>query len=199
MYETPADRSELQELLDRSIGASGSHLRSIVEPDTHTLTADQVIEVLTGMTTLALATVTAAGEPRVSGVDGHLLRGRFVFTTTASAVKARHLRRRPAVSAAHLVGDDPGVFVHGHARFLDVDTPAESWVEDHLVAHYGSSPRTWAPDVVDLRIESTWMVAYAPDPDALLAARTSPAAAVASSPSDPAQVSPDELVSDGPV
>ena len=144
MYETPADRSELQELLDRSIATSGTHLRSIVEPDTHTLTADQVVRVLTGMTTLALATVTAAGEPRVSAVDGHLLRGRFVFTTTTAAVKARHLRRRPAVSAAHLVGDDFGVFVHGHARFLDVDTPAEAWVENQLVAHYGSSPRTWA-------------------------------------------------------
>jgi len=85
------------------------------------------------MTTLALATVTAAGEPRVSGVDGHLLRGRFVFTTSGTAVKTRHLRRRPGVSAAHLVGDDLEVFVHGHARFLDVDTPGESWVEEHLV------------------------------------------------------------------
>lgn len=172
MQETAADLAELQGLLDRSIGAAGTHLRSIVEPDTHTLTAEQVVEVLTGMATLALATVTAAGEPRVSGVDGHLLRGRFVFTTTESAVKTRHLRRRRAVSAAHLVGDDLGVFVHGHVEFLDVATPGESWVEDHLTAHYGSSPRTWAPDVVYLRIEPTWMVAYAPHPAALLAART---------------------------
>ncbi len=172
MHETPADLVELQALLDRSIGASGDHLRSIVEPGTHTLTATQLVDVLTGMTTLALATVTSAGEPRVSGVDGHLLRGRFVLTTSGTAVKARHLRRRPAVSAAHLVGDDLGVFVHGHARFLDVDTPAEAWVEDHLVAHYGSSPRTGGPDVVYLRIEPTWMVAYAPAPEALAAART---------------------------
>lgn len=172
MHETPADLLDLQGLLDRSIAASGDHLRSIVEPGRRTLTAAQLVEVLTGMTTLALATVTAGGEPRVSGVDGHLLRGRFVWTTSGSAVKARHLRRRPAVSAAHLVGDDLGVFVHGHARFLDVETPAEAWVEDHLVAHYGSSPRTWGPDIVYLRIEPTWMVAYAPDPEALVAART---------------------------
>lgn len=172
MYESPADLADLQRLLERSIAGSGDHLRSIIEPGKRTLPADQLVDVLTGMTTLALATVTAAGEPRVSGVDGHLLRGRFVFTTSGTALKAGHLRRSPGVSAAHLVGDDLGVFVHGHARFLDVDDPENSWIEDHLVAHYGSSPRSWGPDIVYLRIEPTWMVAYAPDPAAFTAART---------------------------
>ncbi len=84
------------------------------------------------MRTLALSTVSAAGRPRVSGVDGHLLRGRWTFTTSGSAVKAADLRSRPAVSAAYLEGDTFGVFTHGDAEFLDQAHPDRAWIEEHL-------------------------------------------------------------------
>ncbi|MGH7129693.1 MAG: pyridoxamine 5'-phosphate oxidase family protein, partial [Planctomycetaceae bacterium] len=71
MYETEAELAALQELMDASLRRSTEHLRSIVTPGEHTLTAPQLVRVLTGMCTLSAATVTARHEPRISGVDGH--------------------------------------------------------------------------------------------------------------------------------
>lgn len=169
MFETRDEVVALQSLLDASITRAGAHLRSIVDPTGRVLDAGQVTAVLTGMCTLTLATVTARGEPRVSGVDGHFLHGHWVVGTARSAVKARHLAARPAVSASHLRGEDLGVFVHGRVVELaplggPVD-PAWPAVVDHLAAHYDASPQEWDDEgTVYWRIEPTWMVAYCPDP-----------------------------------
>jgi hypothetical protein len=161
VHETADDLEQLQALLDASVARSSEHLQSIVRPERR-LSAVQACAVLQGMCTLALSTVTAAGEPRVSGVDGHFLRGKWLFTTSGTAVKARHLRARPACSVAHLRGDDLGVFVHGRAALMTFDEVPE-WVEQHLVAHYGSSPTSWGPDIVYAWVEPSWMVVYAFD------------------------------------
>ena len=161
MYETDADLAALQELLDASATRASEHLTSIVTPERR-LGAQPLSQVLTGMCTLALSTVTAAGEPRVSGVDGHFLRGRWLFTTSGTAVKGRHLAARPQCSVAHLRGDDLGIFVHGRAELMRVpDVPP--WVEEHLVGHYGSSPTSWGDDIVYAWVEPSWMVGYAFD------------------------------------
>jgi hypothetical protein len=168
VHETAEDLDRLQVLLDASAARASEHLTSIVTPSRR-LTAPQLSSVLTGMCTLALATTTAAGEPRVSGVDGHFLRGRWLFTTSGTAVKVRHLRARPACSVAHLRGDDLGVFVHGHASLMS-SADAPSWVEEHLVAHYGLSPSTLGPDIVYAWVDPAWMVGYAFDPAKVLPA-----------------------------
>ncbi|GAA1759697.1 MULTISPECIES: pyridoxamine 5'-phosphate oxidase family protein [Streptomonospora] len=176
MYETSTELGDLQDLLDRSLGGAGAHLRSIYQADgdnPSTLTAEQTARALTGMCTLALATVTAAGEPRISGVDGHFLHGRWVVGTERSSAKARHLAARPAVSAAHIRGDDLGVFTHGTAVPITppdaADPEAAGWpaVLEHLVAHYGETPMNWG-DVVYYRIDPHWMTAYCPDPAKVL-------------------------------
>jgi hypothetical protein len=159
--ETEAELDELQTLLDTSLARSTAHLRSIVTPGERTLTARELVRVLTGMCVLSVATVTARGEPRISAVDGHFLHGRWVFSTTGAAAKARHLKARPAVSVAHLRGDDLGVFTHGVAEFISPEHPDWAEIEEHLTRHYGSSPTTWADDVVYLRVVPHWMVAYA--------------------------------------
>jgi hypothetical protein len=161
MHETDAEVAELDGLLRSSLGGASEHLRSIMTEGQRTLDAAETCRVLTGMKTLALATVTKSGEPRISGVDGHFLHARWVFTTAGNAVKARHLRARPAASVAHIVGDDLGVYAHGDVEFLtdaDADFPA---IEAHLVAHYGSSPSSWGDDIVYLRLQPRWMVSYA--------------------------------------
>ncbi len=159
MYEEPADITELQQLLDRSLANASEHLQSIIRPD-RSVPAGELVERLTGMRTLALSTVSAASRPRISGVDGHLLRGRWVFTTSGSSVKAADLRSRPAVSAAYLEGDTFGVFTHGDAEFLAAGHADRGWIEEHLTRHYGVSPSTWGPDIVYLRINPRWMAAY---------------------------------------
>ena len=98
MMESEAELEELQQLLDASLSRSTAHLRSIIKPGERTLTARQLVGVITGMCTLSIATVTAEGEPRISGIDGHFLHGRWIFGTDRGAAKARQLSARPAVS-----------------------------------------------------------------------------------------------------
>lgn len=123
------------------------------------------------MCTLALATVTVTGEPRISGADGHLLHGRWIFGTDRQAVKARHLGARPGVSAAYMRGEELGVFAHGQVVTLNpADGAADpQWpaVLDYMTGHHGQSPLAWG-DVVYYRLEPHWMVAFASDPAKLL-------------------------------
>jgi hypothetical protein len=164
MNEDPADISELQQLLDRSLAGASEHMRSIIRAD-RAVPAPELVQHLTGMRTLALSTVSPAGHPRVSAVDGHLLRGRWVFTTSGSSVKAVDMRSRPHVSAAYLEGDSFGVFTHGIAEFLGTAHPERRWIEEHLTRHYGSSPSSWGPDIVYARIRPSWMVGFRGGPE----------------------------------
>jgi len=165
MQETPEELAELQALLDSSLARSTAHLRSIVTRES-TLTAEQLTEVLTGMCVLALSTVTAAGEPRISGVDGHFLHGRWHFGTARSAAKARHLAARPAASVAHLRGEELGVFTHGTVEVLNPPNaePAAGWPE--LLAYfesvYGKDAFDWNNEVVYYRLHPKWMTVYSP-------------------------------------
>jgi pyridoxine/pyridoxamine 5'-phosphate oxidase len=162
MKETSEEVSGLQALLDASIGQSTQHLRNIITAERE-LNAEELTQVLTGMCTLNLATVTKSGEPRISAVDGHFLHARWVFTTAGSAAKARHLKARPAASLAYVDGERLGVFSHGQVEFLTGEHPDFDEIEAHLVAHYDSSPSSWAPDIVYARLQPTWMVGYAFD------------------------------------
>src|SRR5262245_44114407 len=159
MKETEAEVTELQELLDAAYAQSTEHLRNIITGPRR-LSAEELVRVLTGMCTLNLATVTARGEPRISAVDGHLLHGRWVFTTSGSAAKAKQLKKRPAASISYVDGERIGVFSHGNVEFLTPEHPDFAEIEEHMVAHYGNSPSSWGDDIVYLRLQPTWMVGY---------------------------------------
>ncbi|HEX5199292.1 pyridoxamine 5'-phosphate oxidase family protein [Paractinoplanes rhizophilus] len=159
MRETPEELAALQDLLDASLARSTAHLRSIVAG--RTMTAADLVATLTGMCTLALSTVTASGEPRISGVDGHFLHGRWHFGTARTAAKARHLAARPAASAAHMRGEELGVFTHGTAE--EVKPSGEDWPEllEYLREHYGKDAFDWENEVVYYRLRPHWMTVYA--------------------------------------
>ena len=171
MFETPQELAALQTLLDASHARSTEHLRDIIN-DGRTLSAAQIAALLTGMKVITAATVTAHGEPRISAMDGHFLHGTWTFSTSRTAAKARHLAARPAVSVAHVDGEQLAVFSHGHVVELAGDELAA--VDEHWAAHYGSSPLSWG-DVVMWRLEPTWMVGYAWKRADLLAERGVPA------------------------
>jgi hypothetical protein len=119
VHETPDDLRALQRVLDQSHEAGGSHLRSIMT-DRGRLSAEELTELLPGVQVLSLATVTSRCEPMVGGVDGLFYRGRFHVGSSPDSVRARHLDRNPAVSAAHLRGEELAVVVHGTAEPVDV-------------------------------------------------------------------------------
>ncbi|WP_067971609.1 pyridoxamine 5'-phosphate oxidase family protein [Nocardiopsis trehalosi] len=173
MRETPGDLDALQALLDASLTRSTAHLRSIITAE-RTLTARQLTRVLDGMCTLALSTVTAKGEPRISGVDGHFLWGRWYFGTARDAAKARHIAARPAVSVAHMRGEDLGVFTHGTAEVLNPldGEPDAQWPEvlAYLKGTYGDDAFAWDREVVYYRLRPHWMSVFAPDAGKLLPA-----------------------------
>jgi hypothetical protein len=137
MRETPADLHELQRLLDASHAAGGRHLHRIFT-DERRLSAEQLCERLRGVRVLNVATVTAAGEPRVAPVDGLFLRGRFWFGSAPDSVRFQHLRVRPQVSAAHTVGEELAVIVHGRAHLVDPTAPEQAPYRDYVAEVYGS-------------------------------------------------------------
>ncbi len=135
MHETPADLAALQELLDRSYARAGPHLRRIITPERR-LTAGQVAGRLTGMSLLALATVTADGRPVVGPVDGIFFRGAFHFGSSPDSVRFRHIGARPQVSATHLPSEELAVTVHGRAVPVDVHGEADAEFRQTLLEVY---------------------------------------------------------------
>ena len=169
MLETPDETAALQALLDASHERATGHLRNIIDDD-RTLTAEQLVALLTGMKVLSVATVTAAGEPRISALDGHFLHGTWTFGTSGSSAKAKHLAARPAVSVAHVDGEDLALFSHGRAELIEPG-PERDEVDAHWTAHYGSSPFSWGDDIRMYHLRMTWAVAYAFKRDELLRSR----------------------------
>jgi hypothetical protein len=146
MHETAEDLAALQELLDRSYAAAGPHLLRIHTPERR-LTAEQVVERLTGMCLLALATVSADGRPLVGPVDGIFFRGAFHFGSSPDSVRFRHIAARPWVSATHLPGEELAVTVHGRAERVDVSSGAfRQTLLDIYTPRYGDE---WGESFLD--------------------------------------------------
>jgi nitroimidazol reductase NimA-like FMN-containing flavoprotein (pyridoxamine 5'-phosphate oxidase superfamily) len=135
MHESPSDLADLQGLLDRSYESAGAHLRRVITPERR-LSAEQVVERLTGMRLLALATVTADGRPIVGPVDGILFRGAFHFGSAPDSLRFRHIRTRPQVSATHLPGEELAVTVHGRATEVDIQDDSGAAFREALLEVY---------------------------------------------------------------
>jgi general stress protein 26 len=163
MDETPTELAELQALIDRSFARAGAHTTSIISAERR-LSAPEVAAYLTGVKHLAVATVTARGEPRVGAVDGLFLHGHFWFSTSADAWRIKHLRERPAVSATHFVGDDIAITVHGTAHVVVGGTPEADALRPAWRAVYdGGAPEDWVPEpsmARYVRIDADRMLTY---------------------------------------
>lgn len=164
MEETPEDVARLEALLRQSIEQAGPFLSSSFEMPEHSLSARQLIAYLQGVQTVALATVTAKGEPRIAPIGAIFYRGTFYIPTVAEAARTRHIARRPAVSLTLFAGDGLAIIVHGRAVIVRPDDPDFAPVEAIQRASRGTSVREWG-DGVYLRIEADTCYTYARDPD----------------------------------
>ena len=166
MLETPEDIDRLQQLLDRSAAAAGSHLSSIIT-DSHRLSAVEVCERLQGMRVLVVATVTADGRPLTGPVDGYFLHGALCFSSGRDSVRMRHLAIRPAVSASYIEGDDLAVTVHGRAGLFEVLGPDGSEFRQAMLDHYlprqGPAFEAWltGANPIGARVTASKMFTYA--------------------------------------
>ncbi|MGH2726266.1 MAG: pyridoxamine 5'-phosphate oxidase family protein [Actinomycetota bacterium] len=142
MHETAEDLAALQRLLDESYASAGEHLLGIHTPDRR-LRAEQLSAMLTGVRVLALATVSTKGRPIAGPVDGLFYRGKFFFGSSPESVRFKHLRRRPAVSAVHTVGEELAVSVHGTARPINVRDPEKEGYLAYLRETYPDWDSWW--------------------------------------------------------
>jgi hypothetical protein len=140
-------------LLDRSIEQAGSFLRSSLQMPQCSLSAAQLVRYLQGVKNVAFATVTAKGEPRVAPIGSLFFRGCFYIPTVATAVRSKHVMRRPAVSLTHFVGDDLAIIVHGRATVVLPDDTEFGALEKLQRASSGVSVREWGEGVY-LRVEA---------------------------------------------
>lgn len=166
MRETEDDLRWLQSLLDRTYEAAGSHLRE-VHTDAVRVTADDLVQRLTGMQVLVVATVSRDARPFTGPLDGFLYRGRWHFGTSPDAVRARHLARSPHVSATHVRGEALVVTVHGSARRMDL-AGADAGFAEVLREKYGGDWDDWGSASPYFAIEPDRM--YAADMSVHLAA-----------------------------
>jgi nitroimidazol reductase NimA-like FMN-containing flavoprotein (pyridoxamine 5'-phosphate oxidase superfamily) len=164
MNETTEDLERLQQLLDDSYAAGGPHLREVITPE-RLLDAASLAGRLDGMKLLVLATVTSDGRPINGPVDGIFHRGRFHFGSSPESIRFRHIRRRPAVSATHLDGEEFSVTVHGTATEIDLKSPEHADFRRTLLDVY--TPRygaEWEQFIdsgpVYARIEPTRMLTF---------------------------------------
>lgn len=160
MRETPRDLEDLQRLLDDSVERAGEFLRKSFEMPERSLPAARLVGVLEGSPTVSLATTTARGEPRVAPVGALFYRGRFVIPTVASAARARHVRKRPAVSLTYYSGNEVAVIVHGRARVVPPGDPPFEELDALQKEQQGASVLDWGEGIY-LVVEADVMYTYA--------------------------------------
>jgi hypothetical protein len=152
VFETDAELAVLQELLDASYAHAGEHLRAI-HTDAARLSAEELVTAYAGMQVLVVATVSADGRPLTGPVDSFLFHGTLRFGTSPDAVRARHLRRSPRISATHVRGEALVVTVHGRVRELDLrgtDADFAAFTREH----YGTGWDEWDGPPVAWAIEA---------------------------------------------
>jgi general stress protein 26 len=136
--ETSAELEELQALIDRSHKRMKPHMRSIVDPVQHALSAKQVVRLLDGMKTIAVAAPAPNGDPLVAPMEGIFLHGRFYFSSGNDAVRIQGLRRRPRASIA-CFGEHFVINAHGHAELMSKGHPDAGEIDAIFKAQYGGS------------------------------------------------------------
>lgn len=152
----------LNALLSSSIERAGDVLRSSFQMPEHSLSAAQLVRYLRGIQTVALATVTGKGEPRVAPTGAMFWRGRFyipTIPTVAGAARTRHVLARPAVSMTHYSGNGLAVIAHGHVLVLapgDRDFDALEALQTELS---GQSVLDWGEGVY-LEVEADVIYTY---------------------------------------
>ena len=166
MRETAAELAELQALIDRSLARTGPHMRAIVHPGKYSLTAKQVVKLLEGMKTIAVAAPAPNGDPLAAPMDGWFLHAKFYFSSSGDAVRIRGLRKRPSASVAYFDAERFLINAHGHAELMFKGHPDVDEIDALFRDHYGSSAFDWSAEGVYVRRDADRFYTYSRTPEA---------------------------------
>jgi general stress protein 26 len=164
MRETASELTELQRLIDRSLAKTRPHMRAIIHPGKYSLNAKQVVKLLDGMKTVAVAAPAPNGDPLVAPMDGWFLHGKFFFSSSGDAVRIRGLRKRPRASIAHFEGERFLINAHGHAELMFKDHPDVAEIDAIFHDHYGGSAFDWSDEGVYVRLDADRFYTYSRTP-----------------------------------
>ncbi len=159
MREIPEDIERLQVQLNTSIQRAGAFLHRSFQMPEHSLTAQQLIECWRDVPTVALATVTTRGEPRIAPLGSLLYRGEIYLPTVATAARTRHVMKRPAVSLTLDRENELAIIVHGSAAIISPEHAAFETLEDLLYACTQTKAGEWGEGVY-LHIQAAAIYTY---------------------------------------
>lgn len=164
MRETAEEITTLQALVDRTHARIGAHMRGITHPDRYALTARQVVRLLDGMHTVAVAAPAPNGDPLVAPMDGWFLHAKFFFSSASTAVRIRGLTKRARASIAAFEGERYLINAHGSAVLMYRGHPEVGEIDEIFRAHYGGSAFDWAEDGVYVRLDADRFSTYSRTP-----------------------------------
>jgi hypothetical protein len=164
--ETAADLKALQELIDRSHKRIGPHMKAITEPRKYALSAKQVVKLLDGMKTVAVAAPAPNGDPLVAPMDGWFLHGRFFFSSGGDSVRIAGLRKRPRASIAFFEGERFLINAHGPVVLMFKGHPEVGEIDGVFSKHYGGSAFDWSDNGVYVRLDADRFLTYSRTPKA---------------------------------
>jgi len=164
--ESPEEIRGLQALIDRSHARTRPHMRGIIHPGKYSLSAGQVVNLLGGMRTIAVAAPAPNGDPLVGPMDGWFLHGKFFFSSSDDAIRIRGLRRRPRASIAYFEGERFLLNAHGHAELMYAGHPDVGEIDAIFRDHYGSSAFDWSGRGVYVRLDADRFFTYSRTPEA---------------------------------
>jgi GNAT superfamily N-acetyltransferase len=159
MRETQGDIERLQALLDKSVERAGAFLRRSFQMPEHSLTAEALVDCWRDVQTVALATVTMRGEPRVAPIGSLLYRGEIYLPTVATAARTRHVLKRPTVSLTLFRENELAIIVHGYAAIISPDDADFETLENLLYASTRTRAGEWGEGVY-LHIQAEAIYTY---------------------------------------
>ena len=161
MFETSAELSHLQGLLETSYERMGQRMHVTHEPGQR-LSATQLAG-FRGVRLLAIANVNSKGEPRVSPRAAAFLHGKFYLAANSESLMVQRVSANPNVAISYfenhflLIG-------HGSATLHQKDGPEFRRVSPEWKKAFNGGRDALLGVDMFLRVEATHLVAFAQRP-----------------------------------
>jgi len=162
--ETAKELATLQTLIDRSLKRTGPHMKAIIHPGEYSLSAEQVVKLLDGMKTVAVAAPAPNGDPLVAPMDGWFLHGQFFFSSGGDSIRIKGLGKRPRASIAFFEDEKFLINAHGPVVLMFRGHPDVGEIDETFKDHYGSSAFDWSDEGVYVRLDADRFFTYSRTP-----------------------------------